>query len=369
MALEGHGGSYGWENIDGGLDGIAIDLPALKIQPNADGVIPMNIEIKDPLWPMRDMLYFTFAVKPGEPHTLWLDTRDRILPNGKSLYITIAAQSADFNTSALEGAEVRLIFKPYKDALPDHIADRFTQVRDEFANLVEESVSSRRLNLFNRFDTDISDLLRVDPQNELARDYWHEMNHEQPHPPFILPQAPAGVPQWAFLQVEDLGYLKRLINWYIDNRQISNGEFGGGLSDDSDFTEWWPGLAMMGSTPDKIKASLRARNGRDVRAAHVHQRPRHHPDRRAAQLRRRLQCAQRKHDARFRQSQADRARHGHGQTPRVAHRYQRRRPSPRPLQLLQRRQDGQGRSLGLVERSLVHGLPSGAFAGALQRNA
>ena len=116
--------------------------------------------------------------------------------------------------------------------MPEHIADRLTQVRDEFANLVEESVSSRRLNLFNRFDGDISDLLRVDPQNTLARDYWHEMNHEQPHPPFILPQAPAGVPQWAFLQVEDLGYLKRLINWYIDNRQISNGEFGGGLSDD-----------------------------------------------------------------------------------------------------------------------------------------
>ncbi len=103
------------------------------------------------------------SVKPGEPHTLWLDTRDRILPNGKSLYITIAAQSAEFSTDALEGAEVRLIFKPYKDALPEHIADRLTQVRDEFANLVEESVSSRRLNLFNRFDADITDLLRVDP--------------------------------------------------------------------------------------------------------------------------------------------------------------------------------------------------------------
>ncbi len=256
MNLEGHGTSYSWENIDGGLDGIAIDIPPLKIQPNADGVIPLNIQIKDPLWPMRDMLTFTFSVKPNTPHTLWLDTRDRILPNGKSLYLTIAAQSAEFSAAALEGAEVRLIFKPYKEALPEHIADRFTQVRDEYANLVEESVSSRRLNLFNRFDTDITDLLRVDPQNELARDYWHEMNHEQPRPPFILPQAPAGVPQWAFLQIEDLGYLKRLINWYIDNRQISNGEFGGGLSDDSDFTEWWPGLALMGSTPDKIKASL-----------------------------------------------------------------------------------------------------------------
>ena len=87
---------------------------------------------------------------------------------------------------------MRLIFKPWKDALPEHIADRLTQVRDEFANLVEEAVSSRRLNLFNRFDADITDLLRVDPQNELARDYWHEMNHEQPRPPFTLPQAPAG---------------------------------------------------------------------------------------------------------------------------------------------------------------------------------
>ncbi|HUV70300.1 MAG TPA: LamG domain-containing protein [Terracidiphilus sp.] len=256
MVEVGHGTSYGWENMDGGLDGIAIDLPALNIKPNADGLIPLNIQVKDPLWPMRDMLYFTFAVKPGVPHTLWLDTRDRILPNGKSLYITIAAQSADFNTSALEGASLRLIFKSYKDALPEHVADRLTQVRDEYANMVEESVNSRRLNLFNRFDGDITDLLRVDPQNDLGRKYWHEKNMEQVRPPFIVPQAPAGVPQWAFLQVQDLGYLKHLINWYIDNRQISNGEFGGGLSDDSDFTEWWPGLAMMGSTPDKIKASL-----------------------------------------------------------------------------------------------------------------
>jgi hypothetical protein len=172
MVDAGHGATYGWENMDGGLDGIAVDLPALNIAPNAGGVIPLNIQIKDPLWPMRNMLYFTFAVKPGAPHTLWLDTRDRILPNGKSLYITIAAQSADFNTSSLEGAELRLVFKPYKDALPEHIADRLTQVRDEYANLVEESVSSRRLNLFNRFDGDITDLLRVDPANTLARDYW-----------------------------------------------------------------------------------------------------------------------------------------------------------------------------------------------------
>jgi len=248
--------AYDWENLHAGLDGIAIDLPPLKVKPTDGEYVPMNIQVKDPIWPMRDMFDFSFSVKPGEPYTIFLDTRDRILPNGKSLYLTLASASPEFGPKALEGAHIRLIFKPWNEALAEHALDRLTQVRDNYANLVEENVSSRKLNIFNRFDADLTDLLRVDPENDLGRKYAREMNPEQPGPPFTPPVAPAGVPQWAFLQVEDLGYLKRLINWYVDNRQISNGEFGGGLSDDSDFLNWWPGLAFMGATPDKLKASL-----------------------------------------------------------------------------------------------------------------
>jgi len=253
---EGHGATYSWENMHAGLDGIAIDLPAMNFAPTADGRIPFNIQIKDPIWLMRDMLDFSFSVKPGEPHTLWLDTRDRILNNGKSLYITIASASPEFNAAALEGMNIRLIFNPYEDALPEHISDRLTQVRDNYANMTEESVNSRKLNLFNRYDADISDLLRVDPTNDLGRKYWNENNHEQIRPPYTLPPTPAGVPDWAWLQTRDLGELSSLINWYVDNRQISDGEIGGGLGDDSDFFNWWPGLAFMGSTPDKLKVSL-----------------------------------------------------------------------------------------------------------------
>ncbi len=43
----------------------------------------------------------------------------------------------------------------------------------------------------------MTDLLRVDPENDLGRKYWNEMNHEQIKPPFTLPTAPAGVPEWA----------------------------------------------------------------------------------------------------------------------------------------------------------------------------
>lgn len=256
QADEGHGGTYGWENMHAGLDGIALDLPALHLKPAHGGIIPMNIRIADPIWPMRAMLDISFSVKPDQPYTLWLDTRDRLLPNGKSLWLSIASASPEFTSAALEGARLRLVFKPWDAALPEHIADRTTEVRDVYANLVEENVASRKLNTFNRIDADLTDLLRVDPTNDLGRKYWAELNREQPRPPYTLPATPAGVPEWAFLQVEDLRELKSLIEWYIDNRQISNGEFGGGLSDDSDFLNWWPPLALMGADPDKLQASL-----------------------------------------------------------------------------------------------------------------
>jgi hypothetical protein len=195
-------------------------------------------------------------VRPGEPHTLWLDTRDRILPNDKSLLITIASASAEFNANVLEGAEVRLIFKPYNDAVKEHVADRLTQVRDNFSNMTEEHVNSRRLNAYNRFYADITDLLRVDPANDLGRKYWHEWNLETAPPDFTLPQAPAGVPAWAFLQAKDVDYFQRIADFYIDKRQAWDGEFGGGLGDDSDFTNLFPSLALTGNKPEKLKRSL-----------------------------------------------------------------------------------------------------------------
>ncbi len=248
--------SYTWDDMYAGLDGIAIDLPALKVMPTHGDYVPMNIAVKDPLWPMRDMLTFTFSVKPGEAHTLWLDTRDRILPNDKSLLITIASASAEFNAAALEGAEVRLIFKPYKDAVKEHIADRLTQVRDNFSNMTEEHVNSRRLNTYNRFYADITDLLRVDPSNDLGRKYWHEWNPETLPPDYTPPKVPADVPEWAYLQAMDMDYFQRIADFYIDKRQAWDGEFGGGLGDDSDFSNLFPSLALMGTEPEKLKLSL-----------------------------------------------------------------------------------------------------------------
>jgi hypothetical protein len=89
-------------------------------------------------------------------------------------------------------------------------------------------------------------LLRVDPQNDLGRKYWHEWNPETRSRTYTPPKVPAGVPAWAYLQAKDVDYFRRIADFYIDKRQAWDGEFGGGLGDDSDFTNLFPSLAMMG---------------------------------------------------------------------------------------------------------------------------
>jgi hypothetical protein len=248
--------SYGWENLNGGLDGVAIDLPALKLKPTHGGLIALNIRVMDPLWPDRALMDVNVSVRPKQARGLWLDTRDRILPNGRSLYITIASPSGEFGPASLDGMKIRLVFKDRAAAISEHVADRFMQVRDNAGFFIEEHTNSKELPLFARFAADITDLLRVDPDNYLARTYWAEWNPEQSWPDFDQPKPPADVPLWAFRQVVDLKLYQHFVDWWIDNRQIANGEFGGGLSDDTDLTNQWPGLALMGVEPEKINNSL-----------------------------------------------------------------------------------------------------------------
>ena len=249
--------AYKLDAVDGGLDGIAIDLPALNLRPTHGGLFPLNIQVKDPLWPLRDMLDFTFSVKPGEAKTLWLDLRDRILPPGKSIYLTIAGAGADFGAASLAGAQIRLVFKPRTAALAEDELDRFTQARDEYAMLVEEHPNSDKYHLWTRFADDIKDLMRVDPSHYPGRNYYAVAFPGTPWPAYHEAAPPAGVPLWAYRQVEALGHVKYFVNWWIDHRQIENGEYGGGLSDDTDLTNSWPGMALMGITPDKIAGALK----------------------------------------------------------------------------------------------------------------
>jgi len=250
--------NYTYANAHDGLDGIALDIPALKLAAGADGLIPLNIQVKDPIWPERNMIDVSVSVRPNQKRTLWLDLRDRIL-TADPLYLTVASGASGFGANALDGMAVRLVFKDRAAALKEHVADRFNQVRDNWGFLVEEHTASAREGLYRRVRGDIDDLLRVDPDNLEARRYWADISYGATGmPPFVQPTAPAGVPLWAFRQLTDLAITRRFVDWWIDHRQVPYGDFGGGISDDVDLTEQWPGMALMGVEPDKVNASLRA---------------------------------------------------------------------------------------------------------------
>lgn len=251
--------NYGWENAYDGLDGIAIDLPALAaVRGSANAQVAMNLRIKDPIWPGRDMLDVSFSVMPGMPHTLWLDLRDRILTQD-SLYLSLASADPGFRAGSLDGMNIRLVFKDREAASAEHVADRFNQVKDNWGFLVEEHTASKRASLYRRLFADVSDLLRIDPDHVEGRRYWADISYEaMGFPPMAQTPVPEGVPAWAFRQLEDLKLVRHFVEWWIDERQVEFGDFGGGLSDDTDMTQQWPGLALMGVMPDKINASLRA---------------------------------------------------------------------------------------------------------------
>jgi hypothetical protein len=246
-----------WDHLSDGLDGIVLELPALNLPPTHGEFVALNLQVKDPLWMLRNLADFTFSVTPGEAMTLWLDLRDRILPAGKPLHLTLAASAGDDRQLTLQGAKLRLVFKPREAARPEHELDRFTQLRDSYAMLVEERPRDPRLDLWNRFKGDLDDLLRVNPGHQLGLEYAAAAVPGTPPPPFVQPEPPAGVPLWAFRQVELLRHVRDFVMWYVEQRQSDFGDLGGGLSDDTDLTNIWPGVALMGVEPDKIAQSLR----------------------------------------------------------------------------------------------------------------
>ena len=123
-------------------------------------------------------------------------------------------------------------------------------------HMVENRPNSKKAKKYARFSEDMADLFRVNPDHMPGRLYWSFKNGFQGWPAFVQPKPTDDTPLWAFRQVEFLRYIKRFINWWIDNRQIANGEFGGGLSDDGDLTNQWPGPALMGVEPEKITDSV-----------------------------------------------------------------------------------------------------------------
>lgn len=58
--------------------------------------------------------------------------------------------------------------------------------------------------------------------------------------------SPPGAPTWSTAQFEALQRLRQVAPFWIDQRQIPNGELGGKPDDDVETLRWWPALMFSG---------------------------------------------------------------------------------------------------------------------------
>ena len=65
-------------------------------------------------------------------------------------------------------------------------------MRDGYAMSTEEHPNNVRLNLYNRFEGDLEDLLRVNPNHELGRNMPRPSGCARRAAAFVQPAAPAG---------------------------------------------------------------------------------------------------------------------------------------------------------------------------------
>lgn len=80
--------------------------------------------------------------------------------------------------------------------------------------------------------------------------------------PWAAPCAPdAAAPAWANLQREGLERLADIVHWWIAERQLPDGQFGGGWGDDVEMWRWWVPVLIAFEDPVIVAAQERTSNG------------------------------------------------------------------------------------------------------------
>jgi hypothetical protein len=257
------------------LSHTGVDVIKLKLNPAgaklAEEAI-VNVAVKDPVVPMRDLINLSLKLPADGPAEIILDIPDVVFPAGAPVWMTLASDQKDFGASYLSGAEVEMWMteadksERSERSRQEYLSERLRLIRSSFQTLSqsrpwmtgEAAKVRRQFKLMDEFLQCVEDVLRVDPKepNAVAYSGWTKRN--EPPPDFKQPELPApDIPRWAFQQEFLLKQFRQILDWWIKNRQTETGELGGGLSRDTTFVSNWTGMALMEGPGDRYRESQR----------------------------------------------------------------------------------------------------------------
>jgi hypothetical protein len=258
------------------LSHTGVDAVKLKLNPGGGKGAEeafLNLAVRDPVVFGRDLINLSVRVPAEGVCDIVLDIPDIVFPAGTPVWLTLASDQKDFGAGYLNGAEVEVWLTSTQKSEQgersgrEYFTDRLKLIRSDFQILspahpwitAEAERIRRALRLVDELFNLVEDVLRVDPAEPHALAYAGWIKRNSAPPDFKQPEpASPDVPRWAFQQEFLMKQFRQILDWWIRNRQIESGEFGGGLSNDTTLVSNWTGIALMDDPGEHYRDSLRA---------------------------------------------------------------------------------------------------------------
>jgi len=237
----------------------AIDLTA-KVCGSA-GSRTLTIAVQDPLDPRLDLLWVDLEVQVGGSLELQLDIPDQVLLENNQLWLTVRSDK----DLELERPRFGLHFVSREAALPEALAWRKLLMKSFYSLLSEPRpwgaygkrpredfyASSRYAAQCPELFLTIDQCHALAPADDTVRQYreWVYLRNldrlSDITPP---PGPPAGVPAWAWYPRLAWLEVRRIAQWWLDERLVPTGEFGGRVGDDTDLYQQFVDLPFFEDT-------------------------------------------------------------------------------------------------------------------------
>lgn len=224
--------------------------------------LPLEVALMDPFSPEHRVINVELTVEgPGVAHVV-LDHLDQVVPAGKRVWVAVRAGAP----VTLETPQVELYYAPVSEALAEAVDYRLWIVRTMFASLSEPRPW---MNLRTR-DADMAEFAQtayagpkvvklleeaafakqLAPEHPIVQQYdqwlWQRTGLPELEP--TIEEVP-GAPEWAVVLRQAWLEAREVPRWWLENRLVPTGEFGGEVGDDTDMYQNYTIFPMISDEP------------------------------------------------------------------------------------------------------------------------
>lgn len=236
----------------------------------------LRLELRDPVWPTRRLFQGDFKLEAGTQGTAMaaIDLPDFCVggrtggepfpERGHEVsawqarqplrLLAVVTASHDMTLSHFE----LIAHEAERDqALAEHNRTQLPLIREGYADTSESRAYGWHPLAYEKLFFPLHDFLLREPGRPEVRALAARVGLcTDPLTPTARPAA-HGVPRWAALELELLQRCRTLCHYWIEQRELPNGEVGGGLGDDTDFKDDWVNLALISDDDGTIAAAVR----------------------------------------------------------------------------------------------------------------